>query len=116
MPELSWKQVYELAYLLPMDNEKAELATRACGDIPPAYCHVAGVEISGDAATVWLVTNGPHEFEEYEVEFDRVDGSWRDGAGHGSFQTGTPDSVYRAASRIKSRLHQAAQRGASGSA
>lgn len=95
-----------------MNGEEAALARRACGDIPAAYCHVMGVEITGSHATVWLLTGGPLTFEEYEVEFDRVDGSWRDGAGHGGFQTGTPSDIHRLATQTESRLRDEARRDA----
>jgi hypothetical protein len=68
-----------------VNDEEAQLARRACGDIPAAYCHVVGVQINGDTGTVWLLTNGPREFEEYEVEFERRGGAWHEGAGHGGF-------------------------------
>lgn len=92
-----------------MNDEEAQLARRACGDIPAAYCHVVGVQINGDTGTVWLLTNGPREFEEYEVEFERRGGAWHEGAGHGGFQTGTPASVREAAAEMIRRLGNAAQ-------
>ena len=44
--------------IMSNDNvERAALARRACGDIPARFCTVAAVDISGDAAMVWLLTN-----------------------------------------------------------
>ena len=94
-----------------MDEEQPALASRACGDIPTAYCHVMGVEIAGTHATVWLLTGGPSSFEQYEVEFERVDGVWRDGAGHGGFQTGTPSHIRQLAEGTENRLRAEARPG-----
>jgi hypothetical protein len=62
------------------EEERAALVEAARGDIPPQFCRVVDVEISGDAAHVWLVT---------------------DAGGSGGFQTGTPDRVMKLADGIE---------------
>ncbi|MFZ0040753.1 MAG: hypothetical protein WAK93_05560 [Solirubrobacteraceae bacterium] len=83
------------------DEERAALARRACGDIPPRFCSVVDVDISGDAATVWLLTNDASRFERYQVGFRRERGTWVESLSAGGFQTGTPDRVCERARRIE---------------
>jgi hypothetical protein len=83
------------------DEERDTLADLARGDIPARFCRVVEVEIYGDAAHVWLVTNTFPHFERYQVDFARVNGAWVDAGGSGGFQTGTPERVMRLAGRIE---------------
>jgi hypothetical protein len=81
--------------------DRAVLATRACGDIPPQFCTVIDVEISGDTAMVWLLTNDVSHFESYQVNFIRQDGAWIESLSSVGFQTGTPEHVRQRAERIE---------------
>jgi hypothetical protein len=72
---------------------------------------VIGVEVVDNHATVWLLTGGPSTFEEYEVEFDRIEGAWHDGAGHGGFQTDTPSRIHQLAEQTEARVRAAPRRG-----
>ncbi len=82
------------------------LARRARGDIPARYCKVVDVEIRGNGASVWLLTNGPSDFEWYQVEFMRSEGTWEEAGGSGGFQTGTPDHVRRRAKQLEAELRR----------
>jgi hypothetical protein len=84
-----------------LDEEHVQLAREACGDIPARFCNVVAVEIRGEGAQVYLLTNnGPESFEEYQVSFVREDGEWVGGGGFGGFNNGTPDHVHRRAKDI----------------
>ena len=83
------------------EEERVALAEAARGDIPPQFCRVVDVEISGDAAHVWLVTNDAPRFERYQVDFARENGVWIDAGGSGGFQTGAPDRVMKLADGIE---------------
>jgi hypothetical protein len=76
----------------------------AIADIPPRYVRVVGVEISGDSAWVWLLTNEAPRFERYQVWCERRDGRWHADWGSGGFQTGTP-------ARIDAEAHRQGWRG-----
>jgi hypothetical protein len=65
----------------------------ARGDIPPKFAIVAGLQISGDLATVWLLTNDQPPFEEYEVQCKREHGRWFADSGGGGFGSDTPADV-----------------------
>ena len=49
--------------------------------------------MSGDTATVWLLTNDQPPFEPYEVYCERRNGRWCWEAGTGGFGVETPDEV-----------------------
>jgi hypothetical protein len=82
------------------DEEQATVARRARGDIPPQFCTVVDVEISGDVARIWLLTNDAAQWEEYQVNFKREQG-WVEVLSAGGFQTGAPDHVFERARRLK---------------
>jgi hypothetical protein len=83
------------------DEERTALARRAVGDIPPQFCTVVDVDITGDAARVWLLTNDAAQFERYQVNFTRDRGTWIETLSASGFQTGTPDHVHQRARRLK---------------
>lgn len=83
-------------------QERAALAELAWGDIPPRFCTGVDVEISGDAAHVWPLTNDGPRFERYHVDFRRQDGEWVDAGGSGGFQTGTPEHMRQKANQLES--------------
>ena len=94
------------AYDLPMStdhDERDALASRACGDIPPQFCTVVDVDISGEEAKVWLLTNDASHFERYQVNFIRDHDTWVESLSAGGFQTGTPDDVHVRARRLEGR-------------
>jgi hypothetical protein len=72
----------------------------AHGDIPPQFATVVGSRVSGDTATVWLLTNDQPPFEPYEVYCERRNGRWYWDAGTGGFGVGTPDEVLAEARRL----------------
>ena len=77
------------------------LARDPCGDIPPRFCNGVAVEIDGEGAQVYLLTNnGPESFEEYQVSFVREDGEWVGRGGFGGFNVGAPDHVHLRAKDI----------------
>jgi hypothetical protein len=83
------------------DDERAALARRACGDIPPRFCTVVDVDISGDVARIWLLTNDAAQWQEYQVNFRRDQGTWIESLSAGGFQTGTPDHVRERVRHLK---------------
>ena len=91
------------------DEERVALAKLACGDIPAQYCNVVDVEVIGEGASVWLLTNGPSDFERYQVDFVRREGVWDDAVGSGGFQTDTPDHVRRRAKQLEAELRRDAR-------
>lgn len=81
-----------------------EAALNADSGWPPGMATVVGVEMEGDHATVWLLTNDRPPFEEYEVYCERQDGRWFETHGMGGFGVFTPKSVRRAAAEIIARF------------
>jgi hypothetical protein len=62
-------------------------------DIPPQFARAIGTEVHGDHATVWLLTNGPSDFEPITVYCTQTDGRWHGEGYSGGFQTGTPPDI-----------------------
>jgi hypothetical protein len=58
------------------DDEAAELGRRARGDIPPRFCTVVDVDVTGDLARIWLLTNDAAQWEEYQVNYRREQRTW----------------------------------------
>jgi len=83
------------------------LGRRARGDIPPRFCEMVDVDIRGDVASVWLLTDDAAQFERYQVNFRRDQGTWVDSLSSGGFQTGTPDHVHERAPRLEGGLRRA---------
>jgi hypothetical protein len=81
----------------PMDEfeetgcETLEEAAR--GDIPPEYATVIGSRVTGDSATVWLLTNDVPPFEPYRVYCERRHGRWYWESGSNGFGAAAPDIV-----------------------
>jgi hypothetical protein len=89
------------------DDQAAELARRAVGDIPPRFCTVIDVEITGDLARIWLLTNDAAQWEEYQVNYRLEQKTWVEVLSAGGFQTGTPDHVHERARRLMDATHSA---------
>ena len=70
-------------------------------DIPPRFCTVVDVDISGDVARIWLLTNDAAPWQEYQVNFRRDRGTWIESLSGGGFQTGTPDHVRERARHLR---------------
>ena len=83
------------------EQERGVLARRACGDIPPRFCTVVDVEISGETARVWLLTNDPPRLERYQVNFRWERSGWVESLSAGGFQTGTPRRVCERAQQLE---------------
>jgi hypothetical protein len=82
-----------------------ELAKRAVGDIPPQFCTVVDVNITGDLARIWLLTNDAAQWEKYQVNYRREQGTWFEVLSAGGFQTGTPAHVDERARRLMDARH-----------
>jgi hypothetical protein len=82
------------------DDQAVELAERAAGDIPPQFCTVVDVDITGDLARIWLLTNDVAQWEEYQVNYRLEQGTWVEVLSAGGFQTDTPDHVNERARRL----------------
>jgi hypothetical protein len=65
----------------------------ACADIPPQFATVVGARISGETATVWLLTNDQPPFEPYEVHCERDAAGWGVDSGYGGFGRDVPAVV-----------------------
>jgi hypothetical protein len=70
----------------------ATLEEASCADIPSRFVTVVGIEIDGERATVWLLTNDEPPFEDYQVNCVRDKGRWHVESGF-PFNAGTPDEV-----------------------
>ncbi len=78
---------------LPSPEEAAR------GDIPAQFVTTLGMDVRGDSATVWLLTNDARYFEPITVFCELDNGRWRDAGHSGGFVSGTP-------SRIKERARE----------
>ena len=82
------------------DNGCETLEEAARGDIPPQFATVVGTRVTGDAATVWLLTNDLPPFEPYTVDCERRNGRWYFDAGYGGLGSDAPDDVLAKAHRL----------------
>lgn len=82
------------------DNGYETLEEAARGDIPPQFATVLGSQVTGDTATVWLLTNDERPFEPYEVYCERRNGCWYWDSGTGGFGIEAPDEVLAEARRL----------------
>ena len=82
------------------DDGCETLEEAARGDIPPQFATVVGSRVSGDTATVWLLTNDQPPFETYEVYCERRNSRWYGVGGSGGFGVGAPDEVLAEARRL----------------
>ena len=82
------------------NNGCETLEEAVLGDIPPQFATILGSLVSGDAATVWLLTNDQAPFEAYEVYCERRNDLWYWDGGTGGFGVGTPDEVFVEARRL----------------
>lgn len=83
------------------EQERVGLARRARGDIPPRFCTVVDVEISGETARVWLLTNDAPRLARYQVNFRWEHDGWVESLSAGGFQTGTPQRVRERAQQLE---------------
>jgi hypothetical protein len=82
------------------DDGCETLEEAARGDIPPQFATVVGSRVSGDTATVWLLTNDQPPFEAYEVYCERRNGRCFGDGGSGGFGIGAPAEVLAEARRL----------------
>jgi hypothetical protein len=72
----------------------------ARGDIPEEFVTVLGIQIEGDYARVWMLTNDRPSFEPYE-EFLILKGSkWFATHGSGGFSLDTPAEILERAAKL----------------
>ena len=57
---------------------------------------VVDVEISGETARVWPLTNDAPRLERYQVNFGWERGGWGESLSAGGFQTGRPQRIVNA--------------------
>ncbi len=78
--------------------ETPEQAARS--DIPERFARVVGVDVRGDDATVWLLTNDVPPFEAYTVWCVRENGLWRADGGSSGLNEPTPEFIKERAFRL----------------
>ena len=72
----------------------------AYGDIPEQFVTVLGVQIDGDYARVWSLTNDRPSFEGYEDYFVRKGSKWHGTHGSGGFSDDTPAEIVAKAAKL----------------
>jgi hypothetical protein len=72
----------------------------ARGDIPPQFAQALGTEIHGTSAKVWLLTNGPQDFEAITAYCDLKDGRWYSSGHLAGFRSDTPPEVRQRAREL----------------
>jgi hypothetical protein len=69
-------------------------------DIPEQYMTILGVQIEGDYARVWMLTNDRPPFEGYEDFLVRKDSKWFIPHGSGGFSDDTPAELLGKAAEL----------------
>ncbi len=72
----------------------------ARGDIPERFVTVLGVQIEGDYALVWMLTNDRPTFEGYEESVIRIGSQWFSTGGSGGFALDTPKEILERAAEL----------------
>jgi hypothetical protein len=86
--------------LEPKDGyDSPEEAVRG-GDIPEQFVTILGVQIRGNYARVWMLTNDRPTFEGYEDFFIRKGSKWFPTHGSGGFSDDTPAEILDKAAKL----------------
>jgi hypothetical protein len=72
----------------------------ASGDVPGRFVTVLGVQIRGDRADVWMLTNDGPPFEREQALVTRVEGGWEGVLSGGGFDSSTPAEIITKAEEL----------------